>query len=198
MSEFDVCRRQILTSKVDPRTVRVIIFIITVHTKHKINISSMSRFCGGRPLTCVVLPLKNALLTIEPHRELKLYRVQTVSGRVELSVSAWRLQQVLIQTLLGGGGVHVVVGTNPELEIPLVECRDVNRGTYDVTLLVHTDDHTVGVPAVGRLVRTDLEIVRVPTYATFSRHIYLMLKHNCTIVYIDLSKALYSSRGRTV
>ena len=32
MSVFDVCRRQILTSKVDPLTVRIKIFIMTVYT----------------------------------------------------------------------------------------------------------------------------------------------------------------------
>ena len=31
MSVFDVCRRQILTSKVDPVTVRIKIFIMTVY-----------------------------------------------------------------------------------------------------------------------------------------------------------------------
>ena len=34
-SKSDVCRRQILTSKVNPRTVRVKIFITAVETQHR-------------------------------------------------------------------------------------------------------------------------------------------------------------------
>ena len=35
MSESDVCRRQILTTKVDPRTVGVQLFLMAIDTQHR-------------------------------------------------------------------------------------------------------------------------------------------------------------------
>jgi hypothetical protein len=131
----------------------------------------------SRTLTCVPLPLQDALRAVHSVGDVDPEVVVSPPLREVAQAVIRDLQLVPVQTFLGDRRVHVVVGTDAELEVAAQVVGHVDRHVHHpVNQVVGLGDHALCEHAPSLVLAT--AVPRVATYATFPAQIVpLALKY---------------------